>query len=500
MRPFFVFSCLLSLCLPLACSSNGGTPAHDPGEHGEDEHEDEHETPADRRDAAATSPDSRVAEAGPPPAIRPRDAAVTRDAETMGRDAADAPVTVGDAEAGGTDGAASAAALAELERHLALAEPRPELAKQPFVKVSLTRADAARARTLLWEDLARSIRETRKGEVGATESAARTISGGGLSLRYYLARRGQAPATGRSLFISMHGGGSAPAATNDSQWRNQIALAADYAPKDAIWVAPRAPVDDWNMWFVDGIDALFERLIADMIVFEGIDPNKVYLTGYSAGGDGVYQLGPRMAERWAGAGMSAGHPNSASPLNLRNVPFAIHVGGNDTAFERNKVGEQWGKQLEALAGADPGGYLNQWKVHAGLPHWMNLADAVSVPFLQAQTRNPYPSKVVWRQAEVTRAHFYWLAVEEAQQKLASEVRASYADGAVSITGVKDLSKLTVRLTDEMLDLDRPVRIEKDGRELFSGTVSRTIDVLARTLAERSDPAMVFSAEVSVSLN
>jgi len=128
-----------------------------------------------------------------------------------------------------------------------------------------------------------------------------------------------------------------------------------------------------------------------------------------------------------------------------------------------------------------------------------MKDAVSVPFLQAQTRNPYPAKVVWRQAEVTRPHFYWLAVEPARQKLANEVRASYADGAVLITGVKGLSRLTVRLTDEMLDLDLPVRIQQDGRELFSGTLTRTISVLARTLSERSDPAMVFSAEVSVAL-
>jgi poly(3-hydroxybutyrate) depolymerase len=55
------------------------------------------------------------------------------------------------------------------------------------------------------------------------------------------------------------------------------------------------------MWFAPDIDPLFERLITNMIVFEGIDPNKVYINGYSAGGDGVYQLGPRMADHWASA-------------------------------------------------------------------------------------------------------------------------------------------------------------------------------------------------------
>src|SRR5690606_28139721 len=131
--------------------------------------------------------------------------------------------------------------------------------------------------------------------------------------------------------------GSAPPETNDEQWRNQVALAEGYMPEDTLWIAPRAPTDDWNMWFKDHIDPLFDRLITNMIVFEGIDPNRVYLNGYSAGGDGVYQRGPRMADRFAAVGMSAGHPNDASPLNLRNLPFALHVGGDDTAFERNEV-------------------------------------------------------------------------------------------------------------------------------------------------------------------
>lgn len=298
----------------------------------------------------------------------------------------------------------------------------------------------------------------------------------------------------------MHGGGNAPAATNDAQWKNQIALVTGYDPKDAIWVAPRAPIDDWNMWFVEGIDALLERLITDMIVFEGVDPNKVYLNGYSAGGDGVYQLGPRMAERWAGAGMSAGHPNSASPLSLRNVAFAIHVGGNDTAFERNKKAEEWGKRLEQLAREDPGGYVNQWKVHAGLPHWMNLADKVSIPFLQSHVRDPIPKNVVWEQAELPRATFYWLAVPAEQRVPKSEIRASYSAGKIAIESAKGLQRLQLRLSDAMMDLGVPVVVTHGARTLYAGPVTRTIGVLARTLSEREDPAMMFVSELTIELD
>ena len=54
------------------------------------------------------------------------------------------------------------------------------------------------------------------------------------------------------------------------------------------------------MWST-GINVdLFEHLIESMIVIEDVNPNKVYIVGYSAGGDGVYALGTRMADRWAG--------------------------------------------------------------------------------------------------------------------------------------------------------------------------------------------------------
>jgi hypothetical protein len=236
-----------------------------------------------------------------------------------------------------------------------------------------------------------------------------------------------------------------------------------------------------------------------MIVFERVNPNKIYINGYSAGGDGVYQLGPRMADHWAGAAMSAGHPNDASPLNLRNLPFAIHVGGNDTAYDRNAKAADWGMQLDSLHKADMDGYIVQWQVHAGKPHWMDLEDAVSIPFVQMYARNPVPAKLVWRQANVPQTRFYWLAVDSANARQGTMVRAEYTAGAITFTEVMGLSKITVRVSDAMFDLDQPVRILQAGRELAAVVVARTIAVLARTLEERGDPAMLFDGEVAVTL-
>ena len=128
----------------------------------------------------------------------------------------------------------------------------------------------------------------------------------------------------------MHGGGGAPPQVNDQQWENQKRL---YTLSEGVYLVPRAPTNTWNLWHQGHIDGMFSRLIENMIALEDVNPDKVYLMGYSAGGDGVYQLAPRMADRFAAAAMMAGHPNETSPLGLRNLPFTLHMGGRDSRLQ-----------------------------------------------------------------------------------------------------------------------------------------------------------------------
>jgi hypothetical protein len=292
----------------------------------------------------------------------------------------------------------------------------------------------------------------------------------------------------------MHGGGNAPAAVNDQQWQNQIKL---YQPKDSLYIAPRAPTNTWNLWHEAHIDPLFDRLIEDAVVLGDVDPNHVYIMGYSAGGDGVYQLAPRMADRLAAAAMMAGHPNDASPLGLRNIGFAIHVGALDNGYNRNKVAAEWGKKLDELHAADPKGYVHQFQLHPGRGHWMNLEDKVAVDWMAGFTRDPLPLKVVWKQSTVTHDRFYWLAVPPKSAKAGALVVATRDGPTIDIEKAEDVPHLTVMLNDKMLDLDKPVTITSAGRELFRGKLKRTVGELAKTLAERGDPDLVFGAAVEV---
>ncbi|MEK6702538.1 MAG: alpha/beta hydrolase [Planctomycetota bacterium] len=366
---------------------------------------------------------------------------------------------------------------------------RPSLEKQTFTTMPLTKAEAATALGMLWDAHADISLTLHKKEWDA-----KAITIGDKTMKFEFKVFGEKPKTGRSLFISMHGGGGAPASVNEQQWKNQVGL---YKPAEGVYVAPRAPTDTWNLWHEGHIDGLFDRLIEDMVVFEGVDPNRVYLMGYSAGGDGVYQLGPRLADRWAAASMMAGHPNDASPLNLRNVPFAIHVGANDGAYNRNAVAKAWGEKLDALRKDDPKGYEHVAELHAGKGHWMDRDDAKAVAWMAAFTRSATPERVVWRQGGPAHSRSYWLKVKDADKKPGTVIVATYKPGEVVIESAEGLTGVTVLLSDAMMDLDKPLKITKDGKTLFEGKVQRTIESLAASLEERADKGLMFPARVSV---
>ncbi len=307
---------------------------------------------------------------------------------------------------------------------------------------------------------------------------------------------GKKPPRGWDLYISMHGGGGAPAQVNDKQWHNQIRL---YQPPDCLYVAPRAPTNTWNLWHQPHIDRLFDRLIQGAVHAKGANPDRVYLMGYSAGGDGVYQVAPRMADRLAAASMMAGHPNDASPLGLRNIGFTIHVGAHDSGYNRNKVAARWGEQLANLRKADPGGYAHAVKIHKGLGHWMKLRDAQAIPWMRGFTRNPVPTRVVWKQSKVTHPRFYWLTLPQDQVKPGTHIVAETEGQTIRILEAKGINRLTILMDDRMLELDHPVTLLHGDKKLFQGQVQRKRETLARTLADRLDPRLAFCAEITVEL-
>lgn len=322
----------------------------------------------------------------------------------------------------------------------------------------------------------------------------RVMKSGDHSMPFDVRVYGEKPVGGRSLYISMHGGGNTAKAVNDQQWRNQMTL---YRPAEGVYIAPRAAVDDWNMWFRPHIDTLFAKIIQCAVSELDVNPNKVYLTGYSAGGDGTYRMAPRMADYWAAASMIAGHPGEASPLNLRNIGFMVWMGENDAAYNRNKLAKEYGMLLDSLQQNDPEGYRHLTTIVEGCGHWMNRADTVAIEWMNDFERNPRPKRIVWRQEESgLRDCFYNLSVHAKDMEKGKELRIEHDGNTINIIK-SDYSEFFIHLNDKIMNLSKPITVMQDGKIIFKGKVKRKKEHIDASISKRMDPEYIFSAKLKI---
>lgn len=356
----------------------------------------------------------------------------------------------------------------------------------------LTAPEAAEAAEVLFKEYQKELKKNFGPEWGK-----KVLLKGDLKMPFDIRLFGEKPEDGRSLYISMHGGGNAPKQLNDSQWVNQISL---YTPEEGVYIAPRAPFDDWNMWFRPEMDFFFDRLIQLAVIELDVNPNKVYLMGYSAGGDGVYRMAPRMADRWAAASMMAGHPGDVSPLNLRNIGFSFWCGANDSAYDRNKMTESFEKKLAELKENDPDGYTYEMHLQKGKGHWMDREDAAAIPWMAKFRRNFLPEKVAWRQeeADAMPLQFYWLAIPKEQARKGATVIAKRGSNIITLEKC-DYSELYILLNDVMVDLNKPVTVLYNGKELFNGKVKRTLENIYDSIRDRGDQDSIFSGKIKVEI-
>jgi len=349
----------------------------------------------------------------------------------------------------------------------------------------------------------------------------------GATLRYVYQTRGDRPPSGYPLFIALHGGGGAPAEVNDDQWRDMQSYYRD-SVTTGVYVAPRGITDTWDLHFQWQSYALYERLIDDLVTFAGVDPGRVYLLGFSAGGDGVYQVAPRITDRLAAAAMSSGHSNGVGSDNLYHLPFLVQVGIVDVAYERHRDGARFCQGLGERRARHPDGYLFTCFVHdaghnyadndpdpdatqpvladpsawlaGAAPRW-EARDTNAVRWLEAHRRDPRPMTLIWNLAQrppvdaTGLTYFYWLAAP-ADARADAPVRAQLDRDANAVHITAAPSELFVRLRGDMLDLASPINVEVDGRRVTLA-VTPSLTTLTRTLAERGDPDLAFEVELAV---
>jgi len=357
------------------------------------------------------------------------------------------------------------------------------------IRSALNKLDAIKMKDSLYNDYKSYVLKNRFKEMDR-----KVVFLDDKEMKFELQFFGEKPKNGWSLYFSLHGGGGVEAFYNEKQWNRHKEL---YQLKQGILLTPRSPTNTWNMWHQKHIDIFFNRLIQNMIAFHDVNPNKIFLMGYSAGGDGVYQLAPRMADRFAAAAMMAGHPNETLPLGLRNIGFTIHMGENDSAYNRNGVAREWKTKLMQLRNKDSNGYEHLVKIHKNKGHWMGGLDTSGISWMANFIRNPIPKKIVWKQDDVTHNRFYWLKVVNPSER--SLIIATIEDQTITIESTT-VPEFIIMLNDDLIDMDKNVIVKYMGNTIYNGIVSRYGKIISDSIKEYGDPESVFYGQIDIELN
>lgn len=353
-----------------------------------------------------------------------------------------------------------------------------------------------------------------------TQDCAMTF--GEATMRYAVLVIGDKPELGYPMYIAMHGGGSDDTPDfNDEQWGEMKTYYSD-ALDCGVYVAVRGVRDTWDTHFNPESYPLYDRLIRYMILTQDVDPNRVYLEGFSAGGDGVYAIGNRMPDRFAAANMSSGHPNGISMVNMYNLPIQLQAGEYDDEYDRHKITAEYGLKLDELQ-AEYGGYEHRTLIHYDCGHnyddfqpapipvmadiaaWLNDGDRTTVDvdsfppdYMDAFTRDPLPTSLIWDLS--TRADtretetFYYMSAPYTTNQGMIQV-ASAGDNGFAIEADDVNGEFSILLNEYMVDFSQPVTFVVNGEETTL-TLTPDMAVLAATTEDRGDPWYQFEAMVT----
>ena len=171
-------------------------------------------------------------------------------------------------------------------------------------------------------------------------------------------------------------------------------------------------------------------------------------------------------------------------------------------FDRIGLARRMFEKLGTLQKAEPQGYVHHLEAQKGRGHGIDYAGGPA--WMVKHTRDPRPKKLVWTvQAlhHTVNLRNAWLALDEAPADLPLTLTAAI-DGQAVVVTAKDKAgqsasglKLRVYLDDRLLDLDLPVTVTQNGKQVHDGKIPRTWAALARSTAASGDPGGVFSAEL-----
>jgi meiotically up-regulated gene 157 (Mug157) protein/transglutaminase-like putative cysteine protease len=355
----------------------------------------------------------------------------------------------------------------------------------------MLRRDEAMVRKAVWEAYkAAPIHAEAKADIEAKQ-----VRFNEYTSPYLVKTVGTRPVSGWGLVIAMHGGGNTAKEVNDSQWQGMFRHYKEHPELGGyVYIALRAPNDTWNGFYDDYVYPLVANLIKEYTLFGDVDPNRVYIMGYSHGGYGAYAIGPKMPDRFAAIHASAGAATDGETAakNLRNTQFTAMVGELDTAYDRLSRNQKFDAELRTLRGNRTDIFPGHIDVIPNTQHGA-LKDYDMLTEMLPVKRNPVPRELTWLMTDKVITDFFWLHTDTPGKN--KEIDASIRDNQIVIrtTGAPEA---TIYLDNRLIDFSKSVAVEINGVKAQMRP-SPSLNVLCETMLRRGDPDLAFTAKIDL---
>jgi len=331
------------------------------------------------------------------------------------------------------------------------------------------------------------------------------------------------------LRVTLHGGvGRAAPGPNDPPARglsNRTLIAGELVLHPRAWSGS----EWWTPAQVDNIERLVERVKRDY----NVDESRIYITGISDGGTGVYYFGMRAATLWAacmplnGQPLVLANPDSGVDgqlyaTNLANCPLRAVNGGRDPLYPAASVEPLIAMFRRASVPVD-------FQVYPEAGHdvsWWPEERPRFEAFLAAHHRVAHPERISWETERTDRYNrFRWLVITRLGQRssdrpLADVNRFATADGRHLLlfrrsrpsgrvdvvrngnafeAETRGVTSFTLLLSPDVVNFSNPVSVVVNGRPAFSGKVEKSARTLQAWAARDNDRTMLYGAELTITV-
>ena len=337
------------------------------------------------------------------------------------------------------------------------------------------------------------------------------------------------PARSWPLRVSLHGGvGRAAPGPNDPPARpltNRIPSAGELVLHPRAWSG--------SEWWTPGQVANITRLVDRIKHDYNVDESRIYVTGISDGGTGVYFFAMRMATLWSaclplnGQPLVLANPDSGTEgqffaANLANCPLHVVNGGRDPLYPAASV-----EPLVAMFRR--GGVAVDFQVYPEAGHdvsWWPQERSKFEAFLAGHTRVAHPSRISWETDRTDRDNrFRWLVIDRLGQRSSDRplpdvnrfaggngremalFARSRPSGRVDVVRngntfeaeTRGVTSFTLLLSPDAVDFSRPVRVVVNGRDVHEAKVEKSPRMLMTWAARDNDRTMLYAAEVKIAV-